>query len=76
MNLLLLTYIIFGVLAFFYELMQGSSWGFALFIGFAYPVTMTLGFIGWVLLGIYTLFKWSFSWLSRLYLRVRFVLKR
>jgi hypothetical protein len=61
MSLPLVIYIFFGVLGFLYELSQGSGWKLSLFIGIFYPVTMVFGAVGWVMIGIHSLFKWSLN---------------
>lgn len=79
--ILLIFYIFFGVLAFFYELANGSGWKFSLFIAIFYPLTMAAGAVGWVVLGIYQLIRLGLRgaqllWSSKLFQRVRLGLKK
>ena len=56
-NFILTIYIVFGIVAFLYELMQGSGWKLSLFIGIFYPVTMILGLFYGLVTEIIRFFK-------------------
>jgi hypothetical protein len=51
-------YCYFGMIAFLYEFAHDTSkWKFSLFIGVCYPITILVGLIAWIVLGIKLLIK-------------------
>jgi hypothetical protein len=52
-----LIYIVFGAIAFLYELLDSSDWKFSLFVAIFYPVTMFLGICYGLISGMFLIVK-------------------